>query len=313
METLKENFRSVNHYANNNETSRGVVNCFDANAKLSVDDRVTRESRQFNLHRCKSDSNGRRRSRNIEMGTSVSRSRSSGNLETDSIVFESLMERKSVKRDEKSLCSFGDSDDDEYKPLESSDDDNISKSETDDNNCITNEIQQCSDGHDARRGSQISESNNCIQQPRACAAITSANVGNEIGNALLCKKYSTLPHVKGNVDHDAFARRSASYKSLQNCGHCSMENMKVDNSELEASSEAFNSGDKATNNFASFRSTTLPKTRSRVSEPYSRHSLRHAIDLTMPRKHFGTGRASEHSAVIIPGNNESTSGTGKNV
>lgn len=270
---------SDNRYANSNEISPSDDNCFAE--KLSI---AACAAEQFYLRRCRSDCSVPKID---EMGARIGRSKSFESLNTDSIVY-----KKVVKKDEKSLNSFEDSEDD-YKLLDSSGDESDGGSDTDDNHCATDIIEPICDGHD----SPEIATNNCN--------------GNEIENDLLCEKYSTLPRVKtknGNVDHEAFARHSAPYKSADCRPHCSKENMSKEIVDTKAS-DVLTNDDKAAD-FSSFRSTTLPKTRSRLSEPYSRHSLRRAIDLTISRKHFSN--ASDHRALIIPGN-ESSSGTGKNV
>lgn len=292
---------SDNQRDNDSETSRAHVNYL---TNLSISDKAAtcaarRKRQQLELRKCKSDSNVRRRSEIDKMGSRISRSRSFDNLETDSIVYASLMARKL------SLESC-DASDDDYKLLESSDE----RSDVDDNHYATNINFDC-DGHDTaeNRSSIIEAGTNCIQQPPPTPRVDLTSAGNEIENDLLCKKYSTLPRVNfknGNLDHEQFSRRSAPYKSCNSRAHVNV-NVKTANT-----SEAPNNSDKS-NDFTSFRSTTLPKTRSRLSEPFSRHSLRRAIDLTIPRKHFRISDASEHSAAIIPASNESTSGTGENV
>lgn len=335
---------SDNERDNDNGTSRAHVNYFDAITKLSGDDgelersaRVrSKRKQQFKLRQCKSDSNVRRCSEIDKMGSKVSRSRSFDNVETDSIMYESLLNAKSVKKDEKSLCSLEDSEDD-YKLLETSEDEKDSSSEADVDvdaniksvNCITNKagITSDLDGHDTAEN-RISESKieniNCIHQ--APRVISSA--GNEIESDLLCKKYSTLPRVKikkGNVDHDQLGvRSSVPNKSFtDNRAHCSKEITSENEKQVQVNDgvTASNSTDTSevpgdgmsdkTDDLETFRSTTLPKTRSRLKESLFRHSLRQAIDSTTPRKHFRISDASEHSAIIIPDIVESASGTGK--
>lgn len=300
---------SVNH-RDNSAISQSDVNCHTAIAKRSFAPSAAAVAcaSKRNLRKCKSDSNvGRRHSEIDRMGLTISRSKSCDNIETDSIVYESLTKNKKV--DEKSLCSFGDSDED-YKLLESSEnDESDSGEEDDDSGCVTKTIEL--DGHDA---SPILASNNinndCMQQtPRA---------GNEIENDLLCEKYSTLPRVKfkkGVLDRDRFSRCSAPYKSFDNRAHCSKEEImsefrvvsdgRSETAKVSDTLEAPIQSDKLDNvtssPLPSFRSTTLPKTRSRQSEPHFRHSLRQAIDLTMPRKHLRISDASEHNVVISPG------------
>lgn len=277
------------------------------------------------LRKCKSDSNvGRRHSEIDRMGTTISRSKSIDNIETDNILYETLT--KKTKVDVKSLCSFDDSDED-YKLLESTENDD-SDSGGDDSGCVIKAMASC-DGHDiAENSTPISAANNifddCIQQtPRA---------DNEMIGDLLCKKYSTLPRVnyeKGSADGDQFARRSMPYKSFDNRAHCSKEEVmsaflvvsdeKSETADILKFVEVPVRSDKQNEVTSSpsptFRSTTLPKTRSRQCEPYSRQSLRHTIDLTMPRKHLGISDASAHNTAIIPGSEGITtavaSGMGK--
>lgn len=326
---------SDNERDNNNGTSQGNVNYPTAITKLSIHVgelesaacvRVSKR-RQFSLRQSKSESNVRRCSKIDKMGSRISRSRSFDNVESDSIVYESLVKDKSVNKDEKSLCSFDDFDDD-YKLLESSEDEGDSNSEAggDDANCIMSAAGNISktvfDGHDTTEN-RLLESNinniNCIEQPRR--VITST--GNEIQSDLLCKKYSTLPRVKikkGNVDHDHIVRCSVPNKSFDNRAHCSKETMSESQVQSDGNSatikiagipEVPDNSDRR-NDLETFKSTTLPKTRSRLSEPFFRHSLRQAIESTMPRKHFRISNASEHSAIIIPDSTlESASGTGK--
>lgn len=275
----------------NNEISQRDVNCLTAS--------FANKQRQLNLHKCKSDSDVRRRSRIDKMGARISRSKSLDNISTESVVYKSLLLNK-PKRDERSLCSFDDSEED-YKILESSEGevDSGSEYEEDKNNCVT--IEQCStvDGRTENRIRVVVD-----QQHQQTTA------GNEIiQNDLSCEKYSTLPRVnlpKGNVEHETFARRSMTFKSHENRGQ------KMNEVRVKATD---NTSDDKTTDFTSARSTTLPKTRSRLSEPFSRHSLRRAIDLTMPRKYSASdiSDAPTHSEVIISADNESTSGTGKNV
>lgn len=316
---------SDNERDNNKGTSQVDVNYLTAIAKLSgelesvVRVRASERKQQFSLRQCKSDSNVRRYSKIDKMGLKVSRSRSFDNVD-ESIVYKPLVKDKSVKKDEMSLCSLEDSDGD-YKLLDSSEDEIISGSDASgtDANCITGNISiTVDDGLDITENniSELKTNNiNCIQ-PQRCVVITSA--GNEIPNDLLCKKYSTLPRVKikkGNVDHDHFLRCSTPNNAFDSQAHCSRENTsetQVQNSPASSlnTSQVNDKSDK-TNDLETFRSTTLPKTRSRLSEPFFRHSLRQAIDSTMPRKHFRISNASEHSAIIIPDNIESASGTGK--
>ena len=319
MFPLDENC-SDNEHDNNNGASQGDVNYLTAITKLSVVVSelesvacicASKRKQKFGLRRIKSDSDVQRVSKIDKMGSRISRSRSFDNVETDSIVYESLVKNnKIVKKDERSLCSFDDDIDDDYKLLETSED----EKEVDDVNCI---IENNSKPDHETIENRISESNsnniNCIQQPRH--VIT----GNENQSDLLCKKYSTLPRVKikkGNVDHDHFVRCSVPNKSFDSRAHCSKEVMsetqvqndiKCVTGNVANTSKISNESDIASN-LETFRSTTLPKTRSRLSEPFFRHSFRQAIDSTMPRKHFRISNASEHSAIIIP---EVASGTGK--
>lgn len=304
---------SDKHCDNNNAILHSDVNCSTAIAKRSFFAPracASKRKRQFNLRKCKSDSNVNRRHSAIDrMGSSISRSKSCDNIETDSIVYESMSEHK--KADEKSLCSFDDSDED-YKLLESTEHDDSDCGE-DGSGCVTT---------NAENDTPISASNcNFIQQklPRA---------GNEIENDLLCKKYSTLPRVKyknGVTACDQLLRCSVPYKSFDNRAHCSKEeimndfqvvsNKQLETAEVSETLEATIESDKQ-NDFTAtstpFRSTTLPKTRSRLSEPYSRHSLRQAIDSTMPRKQLKISDALENNAAIIPDDNDmSEAGAGK--
>lgn len=323
MFSLEENCGD-NQFDNNNEVSQNDVNYPTAVTKPSIDvdapetaARVSKRKQQFSLRKCQSDTSIGRCSEIDKMGSDISRSRSFDNIETDSIVYESLVRNKAVKKDE----SIVDSDED-YKLLESSSDDGMNSS---DENCQANTIEHTPtldlgcNGHETNEN-RIMESNINYnqQQPRA---------GNEIENDLLCKKYSTLPRVKikngnVNVDHDPFVRCSVPNKSFDSRAHCSKENLneiKVFNDNFKTeittdtdTSEVLNKIDNKVSDVEAFRSTTLPKTRSRLSEPFSRHSLRRPIDSTVPRKYFRISNALEHSAVIIPDNIESASGTGKN-
>jgi hypothetical protein len=311
---------SDNHRDNNNEMLQSDDNCgrsFAPQASAVVC--ASKRKQQFDLRKCKSDSNVDRRHSKIDMGSTLSRSKSCDNIETDSIVYKSLTKNRKV--DEKSLCSFDESEDD-YKLLESSENDDDSDSGEDDSGCITKTVLN-RNGHDTTQNSSSFMNNHnsdCIQQtPRAGNEIE-IEIKNE-NDDLLCKKYSsTLPrvkHEKGIVDRDRFSRCSMPYKSSDNRAHCSKEVImsdfevvsdgKSEAAEVSKTLEAPIKGDKAndvtSSPLPSFRSTTLPKTRSRLSEPYSRHSLRHAIDLTMPMKHFGVSDASEGNAAIVPGNN----------
>jgi hypothetical protein len=281
------------------ENSQSVVNC---HTKRSFAPEAG-DGDGKKLRKCKSQPNvGRRHSEINRMGTTISRSKSFDNIESDSFVYKTLTKRK------KSLCSFDDSDED-YKLLESTENDD-SDSGGDDSGCVTKTMVN-HDGHDTTENSSpILASNNsfndCIQRaPRA-------------GNELTGKKYSTLPRVNvesRSVDRDQFARFSAPYKSFDNRAHCSKEEVlsdfrfvsggKSETAEVLKFMEVPVRSDKQNSVTSSpsptFRSTTLPKTRSRQSEPYSRRSLRQAIDLTMPRKRLGISDASEHNAAIIPG------------
>lgn len=320
---------SDNERDNNNGTSRTHVNYPIAITKRSSElenaaarVRASKRKQQFSLRQCKSESNVRRNSEIDKMGSRVSRSRSFDNVDAESVEYKSLM-KKSLTNDERS--DFDDSED-EYKPLE---DESDSESAADEDNCITSAAETvaadispetgAADGHEAIE-KRISESNinniNCI----ARRGLTST--GNEIQSDLLCKKYSTLPRVKikkGNVDHDHVARCSV---QIENRAHCSKEIMSETQVQSDGNSSTANistvsavpnESDKA-NDLETFRSTTLPKTRSRLSEPFFRvHSLRRAIDSTMPRKQFRISNASEHSAIIIPESIESASGTGKEI
>lgn len=327
MFSLEENCCD-NQLDNNNEESRSDVNYPTAITKPSIDvdapetaARVSRRKlQQFSLRKSKSGSSVRRCSEIDKMGLGISRSRSFDNIETDSIVYESLVRNKTVQKDE----IFDDSDED-YKLLESSSEGGAIDSNIDsDDDGIANTIEHTEtlnmdcDGHDTNENRIMESKINYNQQsPRA---------GNEIENDLLCKKYSTLPRVKikngnGNVDHDPFVRCSVPNKSFDNRAHCSKENMneiKVFNDDYKVetttdTSEVLSKSDNKAGEVKTFRSTTLPKTRSRLSEPFSRHSLRRAIDSTVLRKHFRISNASEHSAVIIPESAVSAaSGTGKN-
>lgn len=304
---------------NNNAISQNDVNCNTAKRSFAPQAAVvacaSKRKRQLNLRKCKSESDvGRRYSIDFRMGSTISRSKSYDNIETDSIVYESLTKNRKV--DEKSLCSLDDSDED-YKLLESSENDDDSDSGgEDDSGCVTKTISK-RDGHDnAENSNSVSafdNHNSCMQQtPRA---------GNEVEIDSLCKKYSTLPRVKikkGIVDRDQFLRCSVPYKSFDERAHCSKEEVisdfevvsdgKSETAEVSETLEAPIKSDKlsdvTSSQSTSFRSMTLPKTRSRLSEPYFRHSLRQAIDLTMPRKHVEISNALEHNAAIIPGNNE---------
>lgn len=286
---------SANQSDNNSEISQHDVNYPTGITNLSFDisalESAAKRKQPLGLRKCKSES---RRFRIDKMGARLTRSRS---LETIEVEYNSLTRNRPAMDEEDS--------DDDYKLLESTEDELNSGSEADDNNCATNAIEHIStaacDGHDSAENSSRRVSTNCT-------AITSA--GNEITNDLLCKRYSTLPRVKikkGNVDHEHLARRSAPYKSFDNRAHCSIE-VAADNERATTDiSRAITESDKANK---TLRSTTLPKTRSRVSEPYSRHSLRRAIDSTMSRKDSRISDASEHRAVIIPAANGP--GTGKN-
>lgn len=297
----------VNQSDNNNEISSGAVNYPTGIARISnarALESAPRRNQQQNLRKCKSDC-FRRRSKIDRMGSDISRSRSLDNIETEGVAYASL---KKGKKDD-----FDDSDDD-YKLLESTDND--STSETDDNCATTSAIEQISTADDdalestRNSASKVSASHvNCTQH-----VITPA--GNEVEpkSDFLCEKYSTLPRVKfkkGNVDHEMFARCSMPHKSFdyRACSKASVNGVDADNESAATTVwEVLEKRDKE-NDFSSLRCTTLPKTRSRLSEPYSRRSLRRAIDSTMPRKHFSYG--SEHSAVIIPASSEAACGTGK--
>lgn len=295
MEVLEVNCNRDNQL-DNNEISRSDVNCLGRLSKAA--------SAQLTLRKCQSDSNVRRRSRVDKMGARISRSRSADSVPAEIAAYESLLKDK--KKDERSLCSFGDSDE-EYKILESSELDSGSEAD-DENDCAT--FEQCpsalSYGHDSAENSRAS--NDYIHRSSSTRAASSA--GNETRNDLLCEKSSTLPrvnHPKCNVEHEVFAAcKPFDYRGqvLQN----EVKVMASDNGQ-DDTSEVLD--DKPTADFTQHRSTTLPKTRSRLSEPYSRLSLRRAIDSTMLRKHSSISDAPTHSAVIIPAGNESTSGTGK--
>lgn len=303
---------SDNHCDNNNVILQSDVNCHTASFAPQAAAFVACASKR-NLRKCKSDSNVERRHSEIDrMGSTISRSKSYDNIETDSIMYESLTKNKKVEVDE---C-FDDSDED-YKLLESTENDDSDSGEEEDSGCAKKAIEQTSNHDDHEIGSPILASNNnnydCIQQtlPRA---------GNEIENDSLHEKYSTLPRVKykkGIVDRDQFSRCSMPYKSFDSRARCSKEEIihefgvvidgKCETAEvLEAPVKSDKLSDGDITSSTTFRSTTLPKTRSRMSEPYSRHSLRQAIDLTMPTKHFRISDASEHNTVIIPGRNEAT-------
>ena len=296
----EKKFIGDNNSDNNNEVSR----CNDNYAKLSFASSpvvafASDSKQQFKLRRCRSQSKVKSLQTEInKMGNTINRSKSLDNVINDSRVYESLM----PKEREKEVVNDSDSSDDDYKLLESSDDEVV--------DCVTNTCEETTNdnGHDntENRSSENLDSNNdCIQQLSPSCADASLN-------DLFCQKYSTLPRVKfkkGNVNRDPFARCSVPYKSFSvNCP--SSDEIKVVNdSPTSLTSEAPSRRDKSKIE-NSFRSTTLPKPRSRLSEPFSRRSLRPAIDFAMPAKHFRISDAPQHSAVIIP---ESTSGTGKNL
>lgn len=285
-----------NHNDVNNQISQNSDNCLTAiNNFSALQAAETERNQQLMIRKCKSESSFKESSKKVQkMGTTLSRSKSCENFETDRIVIEPLMPDKLVAKDDHSLCGFDDSEE-EYELLENSDD-------------IEDE-QEITEGDKDNDDGLIEEETHSDGQ----AIIQNANTSSVISewspqNAVLgdlSKASTTSMFVKiDEVDKEEndlrFLRYSMPNKSINN-----------DQAFLPKTAQSLDSPLDETIYSAAVKSTTLPKTRSRLCESRLRHSLRKAIDFTQSRKYSSFSNGSRNATEIIPDTNEQAN-MGKN-
>lgn len=280
------------------------------------------------LVRCKSDFNIERWTKiNNRMGVTVSRrSKSSDNISTstDSFVYEPL--NRTVAYIDAEV-----SDNDDYKLLDNSTDDNLSSEDNDNDNslniiALSNASANC-DGHNDNNEQKSSCTSIITKSTNEKTAQMNVNVDkclnvNERCAENVIRKFSTLPRLKSRENiarQEDRVRKSCKITTgrVYNTNEDEFQDCRVtidksrdstidtsdDNNEKVILRTENSKSDRM--NELTFHSTTLPKARSRLSEPQFRHSLRYTIDSDNSRKYLSECNASGSN------NNsaESTSGT----